>query len=64
VTLLAATATDPIAAYGGLLLILTVVTVGYWITCWIWPFTNCNQVAAPLPHPLPTQPAKTARGSG
>lgn len=39
----AATATHPIAVYACLLVTLLVVTFGYLVTCYVWPFTYCRR---------------------
>jgi hypothetical protein len=40
---LAATATANTTALGFLLLTLTLVTLGYLLGCWLWPFGNCRR---------------------
>jgi ribosomal protein L40E len=40
---LAATATSHAAASGLLLLALTIVTLGYVLACWLWPFVACRR---------------------
>lgn len=40
---LAATATPPTALSGLLLLTLALVTFGYGLGCWIWPFGACRR---------------------
>jgi hypothetical protein len=39
----AATATSHAAASGILLLVLTIVTLGYLAACWLWPFVACRR---------------------
>jgi hypothetical protein len=40
---LAATATTSAGTIGALLLVTTVVTLGYAFTCWLWPFKACRR---------------------
>ncbi|MEV4136258.1 hypothetical protein AB0J72_29330 [Dactylosporangium sp. NPDC049742] len=40
---LAATATSNAAASGLLILLLTIVTLGYLAACWLWPFVACRR---------------------
>ncbi|MFI7543115.1 hypothetical protein [Actinoplanes sp. NPDC049599] len=40
---LAATATHTINAAGFLFVALTLVTVGYGLSCWLWPFGTCRR---------------------
>ncbi len=40
---LAATATPDLTATGALCLALTVITFGYALGCWLWPFGACRR---------------------
>ncbi|GAA1821603.1 hypothetical protein GCM10009682_47270 [Luedemannella flava] len=39
----AATATPSATGAGLILLTLIVITLGYALACWLWPFTNCRR---------------------